>query len=117
MYRHNQLSSETQAAQAQSKLVSDLCYRFLKSLLEELNEQLDRRLVQTFLQTVLVIIAHRQRNQGLLLSELGGYLTSPRQAPAGTKRLSRLLHSGRWQSTAAGRRPEAKVTPPALSGM
>jgi len=100
MYKHNHLSAKAQAAQAQSELVSDLCHGFLKSLLRELNKKLDRRLVQTFLQTVLVIIAHRHRNQGLLLSELGGYLASPKQAPAGTKRLSRLLHSDRWQSTA-----------------
>jgi hypothetical protein len=45
---------------------------------------------------VMVIIFHRHRNQGLLLSELGGHLMPPSQAPAGTKRLSRLLLSERW---------------------
>lgn len=98
MYKHNHLSSEAQVPQAQSRLVADLCYRFLRSLLVELNEKLDRRLVHTLLQTVLVIIAHRHRNHGLLLSELGSYLATPKQAPAGTKRLGRLLHSRRWQS-------------------
>jgi hypothetical protein len=33
-----------------------------------------------------------------LLSELGGYLLSPAQAPAGTKRLSNLLRSRRWSA-------------------
>jgi hypothetical protein len=31
--------------------------------------------------------------------ELGGYLASPAHAPAGTKRLSNLLHSPKWQSS------------------
>jgi hypothetical protein len=34
----------------------------------------------------------------LLLSELGAYLSSPHHAPAGTKRLSRLLHAPGWSS-------------------
>jgi hypothetical protein len=63
-----------------------------------LDHQLDRRLVQTFLGLVLVIILHRHRNQGLLLSELGGFFLSGEQAPAGTKRISRLLHSPKWCS-------------------
>jgi hypothetical protein len=37
-----------------------------------------------------------QRAHGLLLSELGAYLLTPEQAPAGTKRLSNLLRSPRW---------------------
>ena len=99
MYKHNHLSAEAQGQRTQAKLVTDLCYAYLKTLLRELNQKLDRRLVHTFLETVLVIIAHRHRNQGLLLSELGGYLASPSKAPAGTKRLSRLLHSKCWQSS------------------
>jgi hypothetical protein len=63
-----------------------------------LDHQLDRRLVQTFLGLVLVILLHRHRNQGLLLSELGGFFLSGEQAPAGTKRISRLLHSPKWCS-------------------
>jgi len=34
----------------------------------------------------------------LLLSELGAYLLSPAQAPAGTKRLSNLLRCDRWSA-------------------
>ena len=70
---------------------------------------LDKRLVRTFLQTIQVILAYRDRVGGLLLSELGGYLLSPEQAPAGSKRLSTLLHSrhlgcagGRGRIVAAG---------------
>src|SRR5437588_2114467 len=71
---------------------------FLFPLLLELDRRLDKRLVRTFLQTVAVILTFRDRANGLLLSELGGYLLSPDQAPAGTKRLSNLLHSTKWSA-------------------
>jgi hypothetical protein len=57
---------------------------------------MDRRLVETFLALVIVLIMHRHRNHGLLLSELGGYLLPPEHAPAGTKRLQNLLRSAKW---------------------
>lgn len=69
---------------------------FAKPLLEQLDEQLDRRLVRTFLLTLQAIITLRHTRYGLLLSELGGYILSPDKAPAGTKRLSNLLRSGKW---------------------
>jgi hypothetical protein len=70
--------------------------RFLFPLLVELDRLLDKRLVRTFLSTIQVIITFRDRANGLLLSELGGYLETPDKAPAGTKRLSNLLHSTKW---------------------
>jgi hypothetical protein len=57
------------------------------------------RLLQNFIRLVMVILMHRHRNEGLWLSELGGYLLSPLQAEAGRKRLTRLLHSARWQAS------------------
>jgi hypothetical protein len=69
---------------------------FLFPLLVTLDQLLDKRLVRTFLQTIQVISAYRDRVGGLLLSELGGYLLNPDQAPAGTKRLSNLLHASKW---------------------
>lgn len=74
------------------------CYEFLYGLLASLDHSLDRRLVETFLGLVLVIIIHRNRPQGLLLSELGGYLKPVWQAPAGTKRISNLLRSKQWDA-------------------
>jgi hypothetical protein len=71
---------------------------FLFPLLVELDRRLDKRLVRTFLQLVAVILTFRERVNGLLLSELGGYLLTPDHAPAGTKRLSNLLHSTRWSA-------------------
>lgn len=89
------------------------CYEFLYGLLVVLDSCLDRRLVGTFLGLVMVVIMHRHRNQGLLLSELGGYLKSGEQAPAGTKRISRLLHSPRWSAemidTYLGMRADERV--------
>jgi hypothetical protein len=69
---------------------------FVNELLVELDEQLDKRLVRTFLLTLQAIIKFRYSQYGLLLSELGGYILNPAQAPAGTKRLSNLLRSNRW---------------------
>ena len=57
--------------------------RFLFPLLVELDNLLDKRLVRTFLATIQVIITYRDRANGLLLSELGGYLETPAKAPAG----------------------------------
>jgi len=37
-------------------------------------------------------------NNGLLLSELGSYLLGAEQSRAGTKRISRLVHSERWEA-------------------
>src|SRR5262249_6398037 len=45
-----------------------------------------------------VLLCFRNRAHGLLLSELGGYLLAPAQAPAGTKRLSNLLRCTKWAS-------------------
>src|SRR3989442_957562 len=72
--------------------------QFLYPLLVVLNAELPKRLVRTFVRTVEGIIAFRDRANGLLLSELGGYLLGPEQAPAGTKRLSNLIHSSKWGS-------------------
>jgi len=73
-------------------------FEYLQGLLGVLDACLDRRLVETFLALEMVVLMHRHRNQGLLLSELGGYLKAPEAAPAGTKRISRLLHSPKWSA-------------------
>lgn len=73
--------------------------QFLFPLLVELDRVLDKRLVRTFVQSIAVILAFRDRANGLLLSELGGSLLSPEHAPAGTKRLSNRLHSAKWTAS------------------
>src|SRR5258708_27186272 len=90
-----------EAQQMAQGLAGDLAL-FLFPLLVPLDRLLDKRLVRTFVQTIQVILAYRDRVGGLLLSELGGYLLSPQQAPAGSKRLSNLLHSPKWDAQVVG---------------
>jgi hypothetical protein len=90
------ISEEEQAAEALSGAVAARLEQFLMPLLLHLDELLDKRLVRTLAQLVQVVITFRHNRQGLLLSELGGYLLAPAHAPAGTKRISNLLRSPRW---------------------
>jgi hypothetical protein len=46
-------------------------------ILASLKQELDRRLVNTFPGLVMASIKHRHGNNGLLLSELGGYVRQP----------------------------------------
>ena len=71
-------------------------FAFVFPLLQQLDSAIDRRLVRTFFCTLEAITRLRSRAHGLLLSELGAYLMAPDHAPAGTKRLSNLLHSQKW---------------------
>jgi hypothetical protein len=73
--------------------------QFLAPLLVRLDAQIDARLVRTLVATVTAILAFRHSRRGLLLSELGAYLAGPAHAPAGTKRLSNLLHSPKWAAS------------------
>jgi hypothetical protein len=86
--------SATKSRHAQTLL--DELEDFVQELLVELDGRLDKRLVRTFLLTLQAIVTFRHSSGGLLLSELGGYITGPEQAPAGTQRLSNLLRSKRW---------------------
>ena len=70
---------------------------FLTPLLVFLDQLLDGRLVRTFCGLCQSLIRLRSRATGLYLRELGSYLLSPAKAPAGTKRLSNLLRSAKWQ--------------------
>jgi hypothetical protein len=99
MNKHTESEQKKQESNFRSAYLADRCYFYLRPLLEQLHQRLDRRLVNNLLGLVLAIVMLRHRNQGLLLSELGGYLLDPGQAPAGTKRLSRLLHSRRWDAS------------------
>lgn len=69
---------------------------FVRPLLVALDERIDKRLVRTVVLVIGAILALRHPGHGLVLSELGGYILGPAQAPAGTKRLSNLLRSGKW---------------------
>lgn len=91
--KRKEVEKEEQSRQVENQLVKRLW-----PVLVKLNEALDRRLVKTFLGLVIAIILHRHRNNGLLLSELGGYLLGAEHARAGTKRISNLVHSEMWEA-------------------
>jgi hypothetical protein len=82
----------------EGRALENRCWRFLKPLLEELHHRVDRRVVKTLLDLVLVILMHRNRSSGLLLSELGDHLLGGKRGPAGVKRIANLLHSRSWRS-------------------
>src|SRR5881628_287179 len=94
------LEDKRKAAEKQekSRQVESQLVKLLWPVLIKLNQKLDRRLVSTFLGLVMAIIMHRHRNNGLLLGELGGYLLGAEHCRAGTKRISNLVHSERWEA-------------------
>lgn len=79
-----------------SAALSQKLSEFLAPLVQQLDAQIDQRLVRTLVRLVHTILIFRHQTHGLLLSELGGYLLTPAQAPAGTKRISNLLRSRKW---------------------
>ena len=95
MFNHKRKEEEKQE---KSKELEQRLVKLLWPVLVEMKQRLDRRLVKTFLGLVLSIVMHRHRNHGLLLSELGGYLLGVEQCQAGTKRISNLVHSQRWEA-------------------
>lgn len=90
---------DTYESQKRSEEIGQRLEAFVTPLLRRLDKQLDKRLVRTFLLTLQAILVFRHSQMGLLLSELGAYIVSPQQAPAGTKRLSNLLRSSKWLYT------------------
>lgn len=82
----------------EAQVLSERCWLFLRGFLQELNQSMDRRLVKTLLDLVMVILMHRNRSSGLLLSELGDQLLGGQRGPAGVKRITKLLQSSRWSS-------------------
>lgn len=84
-----------EAAELSSEVAMRLTV-YLAPLLKLLDQKLDVRLVRSFAATVVNIIRRRDRALSLLLTELGELLTDGAHAPAGVKRLWRLLHSVKW---------------------
>jgi hypothetical protein len=98
MNKGNWKSRKEQGSSWGSRELTDRLYQFTRDILARLKERLDRRLVQTLLDVLMVMVIHRHRNNGLLLSELGGALMGMDRAPAGVKRIAHLLHSKRWEA-------------------
>ena len=88
--------SDSPTSPIQSQELTDHLEGFVNPLLQWLDAQIDKRLVRTFLLALVAIVTLRHTMYGLLLSELGAYIISADKAPAGTKRLSNLLCSRKW---------------------
>jgi hypothetical protein len=97
----NKRTSKREKAQ-EGRELENRCWEYLKPFLEELHRKVDRRLVKTLLDLVFVILIHRNRNSGLLLSELGDHLLGGERGPAGVKRIANLIHSVKWKSRLIG---------------
>lgn len=87
---------EQQERQEMSSHLSRRLEALFEPLLICLDAYIDTRLVRTFVLSLATIVRFRHSKQGLCLSELGAFLLSGEHAPAGCKRISRLLHSKKW---------------------
>ena len=88
-----------QKASALSEMVGKHLLEYLGPLVQRLHtvNKVDKRPLKTLVQTVEAILAFRDRCNGLLLSELGGYLDQL-GGGGGTKRLETLLHQSKWKA-------------------
>ncbi len=71
---------------------------FLAPLLKRLATRVDVRVVQTAARVVEALVRLRQRPQALWLTEIGTLLLGAAHAPAGVKRVARLLASATWSA-------------------
>lgn len=69
---------------------------FLAPFLRQLSTTMDVRLVQTTALAVEALVRLRQRPQAFWLTEIGTLLLGAAHAPAGVKRVARLLTSPNW---------------------
>lgn len=97
--QHLQDNTDRATAQGASLFLLRQLEVFTRPLRHELDAQIDRRLVRTFFDLMATILMFRERRMGLLLSELGGYICGFSHAPAGTKRISNLLRSKKWNAS------------------
>lgn len=72
MVKHSEARRLGQGSAEQAEVLSQLCYVFVRPVLHRLYQHMDRRLVQTLLDLLQVMVTHRHRQHGLVLSELGG---------------------------------------------
>lgn len=91
-------SQGTQASAVVARTLEEELGQFLAPIVAWLDTLLDKRLTRTLVASVVALLEWRNRAQGLLLSELGAFICDPAHAPAGTKRLSNLLRSPKWEA-------------------
>jgi len=69
---------------------------FVSPVMDDLNSKIDKRLTYTVFDTFMGMLNFRDKINSLVLSELGAYVNGPKNAPAGTKRISNLLRNKSW---------------------
>jgi hypothetical protein len=98
--KYDILRENGQDQQKVSQELAHLMEEFLSPLLQELNRVLDVRIVRTLMMCCVAILRFRNTMHGLLLSELGSYMDGYQglsiSAPAGTKRLGKLIRCVKW---------------------
>ena len=96
LYKLYQTSTEKGKNQGLALRFADQLHHYISDFLVDLDRYLDKRLVRTFFDLLCCLIRFRDRQNGLVLSELGAHLLSPPKAAAGTKRISNLFRSKKW---------------------
>src|ERR1700726_1855563 len=87
----------SQSPAAFSQQYGQALLQFLHPLVREMDAEMDKRPVRTLVQAVEAILVFRDRNHGLLLSELGDAMDGL-EGGGGTKRLGTLIHHQGWQA-------------------
>lgn len=101
-------SSSEKRVKNQSKFI-EKAIDFVGPVMDKLNTKIDKRLTYTIFDAFMGMLSFRDRINGLVLSELGGYINGPKHAPAGTKRISNLLRNEDWKAEDIGEELSAKA--------
>ncbi len=74
MYKSNAEDRKVQECQKKGDLLWQNFMVQIEPIVKKIAQKLDARLVKTLCELLKVLLIHRNREQGLILSELGGYL-------------------------------------------
>jgi hypothetical protein len=89
-------SEKLKSLRSNQKLLLQRVKVYLAPFTNYLNIKMDVRLVRTFHDAFVGILAHRDKANCLLLSELDGYIAGFLHAASGTKPLSNLFRCKKW---------------------
>lgn len=98
MYYKNYIKDNSLSEKKENKCpeLIDKAYEYVNPILNQLSTKMDKRFMYTFFDLFMGMLSFRDKTNALLLSELGGYVNGPKNAPAGTKRISNLLRNEYW---------------------
>lgn len=100
--KYSILNPKQEEAEAASQDLARVLETYLQPLLLYLDRWLDKRLLRTLVGCCVAILRFRNPKQGLVLAQLGAYLSSSsglsQSAAAGTKRVGNLIRSWKWNA-------------------